>query len=603
MRSRNQIIQTIGAKFLSTNIENDEFSYQKEFARLGLDFDEIKIKSDNGSFYKNLDIRFIDEKNKFVILVETKQEFSKEKDSKQLEAYMFYEKKISPSFEILGILANTKDERICVYKNSLENELPKEVVLKSFEEYKDLIKPKLINNRESVMKNTYDLNELLHKFGINEKIRGQFVGTCLLALKNHLVYNGLATTQIIAGIRDILSSLLNNDLNRANKLSVIDSKVLDSQDIRELPKENFITILKTIEEKIYPHINDKSTMGQDLLNLFFTIFNKYVGKSDKNQAFTPDHIVEFMCKVVGINKNTRVLDPCCGSGSFLVRALTDELDKCDSEEERKLVKKEHIYGIEFDETAFGLSTTNMLIHGDGNSNIVQGSCFDRFDRIKEANIDVVLMNPPYNAQAKHCSPNYTKTWNKDLKQDPSKGFHFVYEIANQIASSKARLAVLLPMQCAIGTGSEIQKFKELMLQKHHLDAVFSLPSDIFHPGASACACCMIFDLNTKHEDALNKDTFFGYFKDDGFKKKKNLGRVERKEGIWKNEILPKWIDLYVKRKSVPGLSVVKHVGYKDEWLAEAYMETDYTNLTEADFQKTINDYLAYLIKEGDVYEA
>lgn len=68
MRSRNQIIQTIGAKFLSTNIENDEFSYQKEFARLGLDFDEIKIKSDNGSFYKNLDIRFIDEKNKFVIL-------------------------------------------------------------------------------------------------------------------------------------------------------------------------------------------------------------------------------------------------------------------------------------------------------------------------------------------------------------------------------------------------------------------------------------------------------------------------------------------------------------------------------------------------------
>ena len=35
-------------------------------------------------------------------------------------------------------------------------------------------------------------------------------------------------------------------------------------------------------------------MGQDLLNLFFTTFNKYVGKSDKNQAFTPVH---FMCQV------------------------------------------------------------------------------------------------------------------------------------------------------------------------------------------------------------------------------------------------------------------------------------------------------------------
>ena len=45
------------------------------------------------------------------------------------------------------------------------------------------------------------------------------------------------------------------------------------------------------------------------------------------------------------------------------------------------------------------------------------------------------------------------------------------------------------------------------------------------------------------------------------------------------------------------------VSWKDEWLAEAYMETDYSGLSDADFQKTINDYLAYLVKEGSVYEA
>ena len=76
-------------------------------------------------------------------------------------------------------------------------------------------------------------------------------------------------------------------------------------------------------------------MGQDLLNLFFTTFNKYVGKTDKNQAFTPDHIVHFMCKVIGINRNSKVLDPCCGSGAFLVRALTEALDDCQTEAERK----------------------------------------------------------------------------------------------------------------------------------------------------------------------------------------------------------------------------------------------------------------------------
>lgn len=45
------------------------------------------------------------------------------------------------------------------------------------------------------------------------------------------------------------------------------------------------------------------------------------------------------------------------------------------------------------------------------------------------------------------------------------------------------------------------------------------------------------------------------------------------------------------------------VSYDDEWLAEAYMETDYSTLTEEDFQQTVNDYLAYLVKEGHIYEA
>ena len=64
-----------------------------------------------------------------------------------------------------------------------------------------------------------------------------------------------------------------------------------------------------------------------------------------------------------------------------------------------------------------------------------------------------------------------------------------------------------------------------------------------------------------------------------------------------------WLDLYKNKREVPGLSVMHKVSYKDEWLAEAYMETDYSTLTADDFQKTINDYLSYLVKEGIVYES
>lgn len=92
------------------------------------------------------------------------------------------------------------------------------------------------------------------------------------------------------------------------KLSILKTKVLNSQDVRELKDYEFQDILNHIKKDILPSINDKSTMGHDLLNLFFTTFNKYVGKTDKNQAFTPDHIVHFMCRVTGVNRNSIVLD-------------------------------------------------------------------------------------------------------------------------------------------------------------------------------------------------------------------------------------------------------------------------------------------------------
>lgn len=388
-------------------------------------------------------------------------------------------------------------------------------------------------------------------------------------------------------------------MNKAGKLSVLNNKVLDDQDITTLTYDELKDILEFIDSNVVPYINDKNTAGQDLLNLFFTTFNKYVGKSDKNQAFTPDHICDFMSKAVGVNKNSRVLDPCCGSGAFIVRAMTDAMDDCEAEAERDNVKKNQIFGIEYEDGAFGLSSTNMLIHGDGNSNVVQASMFDRAEWIQEKNINVVLMNPPYNATKKFCDPQYTRTWDSKKKEDPSKGFHFVEWVARHMPST-CKIAVLLPMQAAIGNSGDVKKFKKKMLDNYTLDAVFSLPNEMFYPGASAIACCMIFDLSQKHERA-NRDTFFGYFKDDKFIKRKGLGRVEQTDqdgnSLWlKTEA--EWLDLYKNKREVPGLSVMHKVTCDDEWLAEAYMETDYTKLTVDDFERTIRDYYSYLIKSG-----
>ena len=603
---RADMVATVGREYLTSNIENDEYSYPKAFAAQSLTFNPIRNKT--GRAFEKLDIRFV--KDNVTVLIETKQNFTVA-DEEQLSAYVEYEKALTGN-KIIAILANTANDNVKVWRGVISDGdlMPKEIALRTMDEYVDFYTSK-INDKEKVMQNTYKLNEMLHRHSIPEKLRSQFVGTCLLALKNGLDYStpSLTAAQIRTRIKEVLEDLLNSDINKAEKLALLNRNVLGDQYVRQLSIAAFREILKFIEDNILPFINDKSTSGQDLLNLFFVTFNKYVGKSDKNQAFTPDHITDFMAKITGVNKHSIVLDPCCGSGSFLVRAMTQALDDCATAAEQEEVKRYQIFGIEFDENVYGLATTNMLIHSDGNSNIRQGSCFDLADWIKEAKPNVILMNPPYNGQRIHLPKSYINTWSKDKKEDPSKGLYFVKYIADTLNSinHQAKLAVLLPVACAIGTSGEIARLKAEILQENTLDAVFTLPVDIFHPGANASACCMVFKIGTKHNDISNPDTFFGYCRDDGFKKKKNLGRVEQIDPLtgkskW-SEIEKRWIELYRNRKAEPGESATQKVSGNDEWLCEAYMETDYSKLTEQDFQQTINDYLAYLVKEGRVYES
>ncbi len=602
---RADMISTVGRAYLTSNIENDEYSYPKAFSAASLTF--APIQNSAGRRFEKLDIRFV--KDNISVLIETKQNFTAA-DEEQLSAYVEYEKALTGN-KIIAILANTINDNVKVWRGVISDGdlMPKETALRTMDEYVDFYTSK-INDKEKVMQNTYKLNEMLHRHSIPEKLRSQFVGTCLLALKNGLDYStpSLTAAQIRTRIKEVLGDLLNSDINKAEKLALLNRNVLGDQYVRQLNIAAFREILKFIEDNILPFINDKSTSGQDLLNLFFVTFNKYVGKSDKNQAFTPDHVTDFMAKITGVNKHSVVLDPCCGSGSFLVRAMTQALDDCATAAEQENVKKQQIFGIEFDENVYGLATTNMLIHSDGNSNIRQGSCFDLVDWIKEAKPNVILMNPPYNGQRIHLPKSYVNTWSKDKKEDPSKGLYFVKYIADALNSinHQAKLAVLLPIACAIGTSGEIARLKREILVENTLDAVFTLPNEIFYPGASASACCMVFKIGTKHNDVSNPDTFFGYCKDDGFKKKKNLGRVEQIDtdtgkSKWV-EIEHEWIELYRNRRSVDGLSATHKVNGDDEWLCEAYMKTDYTKLTEQDFQQTINDYLAYLVQSGEIYE-
>lgn len=640
--TRHDMIERIGNAYMTSNIEDGEYSFiQEAGSRTNLE----NALGRSISHFK-LDIRF--EKDDTVVLVETKQLFKKS-DEAQLNEYLQQERALHYGKKIIAILANTNNDEIKVWKSAVDDEhvLSNETVLDKMEHYVSLFEASKQNDREKVLKNTYDLNELLHKMDIDERLRSQFVGTTLLYLKKLVEKFGakkideelkktldahwsvMDGKQLRAAIESTLDSLLDGSDNKAKKIELLQKNVLNDQKVKKLTINHWIKILDTILMDIYQYIDTNSSEGQDILNLFFIAFNKYTGKADKNQAFTPDHITEFMCRLTEVDRTKRVLDITCGSGSFLVQAMVKELadssrDKTEDEARalQDVVKKEHIFGIEVEEKAYGLSTTNMLIHGDGNSNIKFGSCFDCKSFIKTANPDIVLMNPPYNAKPIGIPERYKKDWGKakNGKEDPTKGIVFIQYLSDVIEEMNkerenkgeqrktVKLAVLLPVSAAIGTSTIIENEKIEMLKNNTLEAVFTLPNEIFYPGASASACCMLFTLGKPHKkaDGTVNETFFGYCKEDGFKKKKNLGRIEQfdenNNSKWK-VIEDEWLYLFNNKKAIDGKSSTAIVNGKSEWLCEAYMKTDYSKLSENDFQQTLNNYLSYLMKEGKIYES
>lgn len=636
------MINRIGAIYMTSNIESGEYSYVQEAGSrealekaLGKPFKHFK-----------LDIRFEDAD--FVILVETKQDYI-ESDVDQLREYLEEEKALHPGKKIICILANINNDKLKVWKSFVDDAhlLPNETVFDTMEHYKSLFSVNKQNNREKVLKNTYDLNELLHKKDIDEKLRSQFVGTTLLYIKDIIQRTGASkidkdmvkklnnawlmqsAEQIRAGIKNTLNNLLDGSENKAKKIELLQKNVLNDQKVKKLILADWIQILDAIILNIYKFIDADSSEGQDILNLFFIAFNKYTGKADKNQAFTPDHITDFMCKVTDVDRTKRIFDGTCGSGSFLVQAMVKELADCkrgkteaEARKLMKIVKEQHIFGVEIEEKAYGLATTNMLIHGDGNSNIKFGNLFDCKAFIKEADPSIILMNPPYNAKPIGIPATYKSNWGKakDGKEDPTKGLvfiHFISDVIQEINEEReknnqprkeVKMAVLLPVSAAIGTKQIITDEKIAMLKYNTLDAVFTLPNEVFYPGAAVSACCMVFTLGKPHKniDGTVNETFFGYYKEDGFKKKKSIGRIEQFDSDgnskWKT-IENKWLDLYRNKKVVDGLSATAKIDGNSEWLCEAYMKTDYSKLSENDFQQTLNNYLSYLVKEGMIYES
>lgn len=427
------------------------------------------------------------------------------------------------------------------------------------------------------------LNEKLHSYKILESQRSLLISCVLIALENEGFKKSYPTQKTAKQLAALLVQTVYNELENANlsgkKLENLHNQfAFIKTDTSLSTKEQ---VLKGLIDEIDENINQfiKTHEYFDVLGQLYIEFLRYAN-SDKGLGIvlTPPHITEFFALLAQVTKNTIAYDNCTGTGGFLISAMKQMIADAKGDREKiRQIKTNQLIGVEYQAHIYALAVSNMYIHQDGKTNIINGNCFDEevIEQVKVQKPSVGLLNPPYKA-------------NKKTDTDE---LEFILNNLDCLTEGGTCVAIV-PMQSALANSGKILEFKSKLLAKHTLEAVLSMPDELFfNSEVGVVSCVMVFTAHKPHPKG--KETYLGYYKDDGFVKRKLLGRIDVLEQ-WK-EIREKWITYFLNRKQEVGFSVNKVLTASMEWCAESYMETDYSKINPKDFEQSILEYFAFLI--------
>ena len=359
-----------------------------------------------------------------------------------------------------------------------------------------------------------------------------------------------------------------------NQFAIIkDSKIINSVNARlhKTPLKHFAQFLY---EKVYRNIR-YSHSSEDFLGRFYGEFMSYSGGDGQTLGIilTPRHIADLFCDLVDIKQADVVFDPCCGTGGFLVSAMHHMLKRANTESQRKHIKQKQLHGVELQSYMFTIATTNMILRGDGKSNLINENFFDlKPSQIQLLQPTVGMMNPPYSQGSRQ---------NPELYE-----LSFTEHLLNSLVTG-AKCIVIIPQSSMTGKTVEEQNLKLNILKKHTLEGVITLNKDTFY-GVGVMPCVAVFTAGESHPE--QKECKFIDFREDGFKISPHVGLIETEEAKDKKQHL---LDVWFERLETDSRFCVKTtIEPEDEWLHSFYYFNDEAPNYE-DFDKTVGDYLAF----------
>ena len=472
----------------------------------------------------------------------------------------------------------------------------------------------LINSQATLQKYAKSLNKLMHNHNITAPQRVLYVSGMLLSMQNvvdtkgNKIQDGLVPedlkgtqsesrrdgVQIVEQIKEFLTareipidkrslmlasfSEISKDVQR-DELSELDKEV--SKLLQEDASSNK-QIFTFIFHNIFLSI-DAMAGHLDIMGEMYSEFLKYALGDGKEIGIvlTPPYVTKMMATILDVNKDSKVMDLATGSAGFLISSMELMIEdvetlygKKTTQSQAKIedIKKKQLLGVELNAEMFTLAATNMILRGDGNSNIHKGSTFNRPENIyNEFKANKLLLNPPF---------SYTEN-----------GIPFI-----AFGLDKMQIGGLgaIIIQDSAGSGKAVKTNKS-MLKKHTLKASIKMPTDLFQPMAGVQTSIYILEAGKPHD--FDMPVKFIDFRNDGYKRTSRAiqatdeptkrysdivkiykaGKNAKVEAEWNID------DVYIEDFITPSGA---------DWNFDQHKVID-TKPTLDDFKKTVSDYLSW----------
>ena len=452
------------------------------------------------------------------------------------------------------------------------------------------------------------LRKLNHDIYENEKGLGE----------NDRVYLVAASIIATLGIPGKVAPLEKSDLKSSIEKGYSDGdivvrKIKSFLDEKDIPKEKKDLIVRTLENTLTTENINKIEDGESQLKRVFTkivddlgiyykiglttdftgkLFNEMYGwlgfSQDKlnDVVLTPSYVASLLVKLARVNKDSYVWDFATGSAGLLVAAMNEMLNDAKNtitspdellQKEIK-IKAEQLLGLELLSSVYMLAILNMILMGDGSSNILNKDSLTDFDgnygfgdTDSKFPADAFVLNPPYSANGN--------------------GMNFVERALSMMNKGYASIII----QNSAGSG-RAKDYCKRILEKHTLIASIKMPVDIFIGKSSVQTNVYVFKVNEKHhKEEMVK---FIDFSDDGYtrtNRKKSTNNL--RDTNQAKERYEEVINLVRFGRSK--LNIFTDKEYHEDtidpksgadWNKSAPIDT---KPTLQDFKKTISDYLSW----------